>query len=102
MGNRILIGGGRNINFEEETTSQFGTTPIILNYLKSLIEELFHLDQPYQFDYNWSGILGVGNSKSPIAKRLNQNLVVGVRLGGMGVALSSKIGMDLADLILDS
>jgi glycine/D-amino acid oxidase-like deaminating enzyme len=102
IGNRILIGGGRNINFEEETTSQFGTTPIILNYLKSLVEELFHLDQPYQFDYNWSGILGVGNSKSPIAKRLNQNLVVGVRLGGMGVALSSKIGMDLADLILDS
>lgn len=102
IGNRILIGGGRNINFEEETTSQFGTTPIILNYLKSLVEELFHLDQPYQFDYNWSGILGVGNSKFPIAKRLNQNLVVGVRLGGMGVALSSKIGMDLADLILDS
>ncbi len=102
IGNRILIGGGRNIDAQGETTPHFGTTPIILNYLKGLVKELFDLDAPYRFDYSWSGILGVGDSKSPIVKRLNQNLVVGVRLGGMGVALGSKIGIDLADLILDS
>ena len=66
------------------------------------MKELFHIDRPYQFDYSWSGILGVGASKTPLVKRLNQNLVIGVRLGGMGVALSSKIGVELADLILDS
>lgn len=102
IGNRILIGGGRNIDRKGETTPHFGTTPIILNYLKGLVKELFQLDAPYRFDYSWSGILGVGDSKSPIIKRLNQNLVVGVRLGGMGVALGSKIGFDLADLILDT
>jgi glycine/D-amino acid oxidase-like deaminating enzyme len=102
INNRILIGGGRNIDFQGETTHQFGTTPIILDYLKELMKELFHIDRPYQYDYSWSGILGVGASKTPLVKRLNQNLVIGVRLGGMGVALSSKIGVELADLILDS
>ena len=102
INNRILIGGGRNIDFQGETTHQFGTTPIIMDYLKNLMKELFQIDEPYQFDYSWSGILGVGASKTPLVKRLNQNLIIGVRLGGMGVALSSKIGMELADLTLDS
>lgn len=100
--NRILIGGGRNIDFEGESTHQFGTTPVILNYLKNLVKELFEIDTAYQYEYSWSGILGIGTSKTPLVKRLNQNLVIGVRLGGMGVALGSKIGKDLADLILDS
>lgn len=102
IGNRILIGGGRHIDLVGETTDEFGVTSVIQEYLKEVLNELFAFNTPYQYDFCWSGILGVGSSKTPLVKRLNQNLVIGVRLGGMGVALSSKIGMDIAELILES
>jgi hypothetical protein len=41
--------------------------------------------------------MGVGNTKSPIVKMLNNNTAIGVRLGGMGVALGSQVGKSLAN-----
>jgi hypothetical protein len=43
--------------------------------------------------------MGIGNSKSPIVSQLSDNVYCGVRLGGMGVAIGSLIGTELADLI---
>ena len=47
----------------------------------------------------WSGILGLGEQKLPIARELAPGLVVAVRLGGMGVAIGSLVGQEAADLI---
>ena len=38
-------------------------------------------------------------SKKPIIKKLKQNIFCGVRLGGMGVAIGSLVGNELAQLI---
>jgi hypothetical protein len=43
--------------------------------------------------------MGVGTQKKPIVKQLSNNVYCGVRLGGMGVAIGSSVGNDLADLI---
>ena len=43
--------------------------------------------------------MGIGNSKSPIVSQLSDNVYCGVRLGGMGVAIGSLIGTELADLV---
>ena len=43
--------------------------------------------------------MGLGGSKNPIVKPLSNNVFCGVRLGGMGVAIGSLIGTELADLI---
>ena len=43
--------------------------------------------------------MGVGNSKSSVVAQLSENVFCGVRLGGMGVAIGSLIGTELADLI---
>jgi hypothetical protein len=43
--------------------------------------------------------MGVGNQKKPIVKQLSENVFCGVRLGGMGVAIGSLVGKELAALL---
>jgi gamma-glutamylputrescine oxidase len=96
IGDRILLGGGRNIDIKGENTANFGTTDAIQNRLKSLLRETILPNEEFNIDYTWSGIMGVGATKSPILRMLNKNTAIGVRLGGMGVALGSQVGKKLS------
>ncbi len=96
---RILLGGGRNLDFEGETTTELAQTEIIQNKLEQLLKEVILPKHTFEIEHRWSGIMGVGNHKNPIVKRLSENVYCGVRLGGMGVAIGSLIGKELADLI---
>ena len=96
---RILIGGARNLDFETENTTEFGQTNIVQNRLEELLKTVILPDQDFKIDYRWSGIMGLGNSKIPIISQLSQNVYCGVRLGGMGVAIGSLVGTDLANLV---
>ena len=53
----------------------------------------------YTIAHRWSGIMGMGSSKRPIVEQLSTHVYCGVRLGGMGVAIGSLIGQELADLV---
>jgi len=97
--NRLLIGGGRNIEMEEETTDSFGTTAEIKGYLRKLLKEMILPSTAYEEDIWWSGIIATGSTKKPIIKEVEEDVFVGVRLGGMGVALGSLIGQELAELV---
>ena len=44
--------------------------------------------------------LGVGETKEPIIEEVAKGLYVGVRLGGMGVAIGSGVGHSLAEMVL--
>ena len=96
---RILLGGGRNLDFEGETTSEIAETELIQNHLEKLLKEVILPDQNFKIAHRWSGIMGIGNSKNPIVMQLSQNVFCGVRLGGMGVAIGSLVGKELAELI---
>lgn len=98
IGNRILLGGGRNLDFKTEETSEFGQTEIIQKRLVSMLREIILPDIEFEVEHRWSGIMGVGNTKRPIVKQLSDNLICGVRLGGMGIAIGSLVGKELADL----
>jgi glycine/D-amino acid oxidase-like deaminating enzyme len=98
---RILLGGGRNINPEEETTSEFGNTSLIQNYLITILEEISP-GASWHIEHWWSGILGVGDSKYPIVRWVDEHILVGVRLGGMGVAIGSYLGYTLADNLINN
>jgi glycine/D-amino acid oxidase-like deaminating enzyme len=96
---RILLGGGRNLDFEGETTTEFGETELIQNHLEKLLKEVILPDTDFKIAHRWSGIMGMGTSKKPIVEPLSENVFCGVRLGGMGVAIGSLIGKELADLV---
>ena len=97
--NRILFGGGRNLDFKTEQTTDFGETAIIQNKLESILKTTILPNTPFEIEHRWSGIMGVGPQKKAIVKQLSANVYCGVRLGGMGVAIGSLVGKELAELI---
>lgn len=97
--NRILFGGGRNLDFKTEETTEFGQTELIKNKLQELLHTTILPNSDVKINQYWSGIMGIGNKKKPILKQISNNVYCGVRLGGMGVAIGSLIGKELADLV---
>ena len=97
--NRILFGGGRNLDFEGETTTDLNQTKIIQDSLEQLLKNVILPKYDFEIEHRWSGIMGVGNHKKPIVEQLTENVYCGVRMGGMGVAIGSLIGQELADLL---
>ena len=98
VGNRVLLGGGRNLDFKGETTEEFGSSEQIRLKLLELLKNVILPKHTYEIQDSWSGIMGVGKSKSPIIKKINNNTAIGVRMGGMGVAIGAQVGKKLADL----
>ena len=96
---RILFGGGRNLDFKGETTSEMVNTDNILDSLKEILSSVILPNTEYEIDHSWAGIMGVGKTKKPIIKMISPSVACGVRLGGMGVAIGSLVGQDLAELI---
>ena len=97
--NRILLGGGRNLDFKTEETTKFGTTELIQQKLESLLKEVILPNREIEIAHRWSGIMGVGNQKKAIVKQVSNNVYCGVRLGGMGVAIGSLIGKEISEIV---
>lgn len=97
--NRILLGGGRNLDFKTEETTNFGHTELIQKELERLLTEVILPGVEVEIEHRWSGIMGVGTQKKPIIKQLSNNVYCGVRMGGMGIAIGSTVGKNLAEMI---
>ena len=100
IGNRVLLGGGRNLDFSAEETSQFGLTNLVQNKLNELLQEMILPYTDYEVDMRWSGIMGLGNEKTSIVKAISKNIFCAVRMGGMGISIGSLVGEEVAELIL--
>lgn len=96
---RLLLGGGRHLDKSGETTLKSGVNSTIEKALKDDIASLIAPGVPVEVDYMWSGVMAFGSSKQPVIKRIDDHLVAGIRLGGMGVAIGARVGQDLAVLI---
>ncbi len=102
VGDRVLFGGGRNLDFTGENTSAHETTSIIQNKLEALLKQMILPNEKYTIEQRWSGTMGVGAKKEPIVKQIQENVFCAVRLGGMGVALGSLTGEEVAELVMAS
>lgn len=92
----ILLGGGRNItatNYRRDLAED----DRIKTYLTEVLHDLTG-DASLSFEGFWKGYLGVGSDRMPIVRHLGDDVYCGVRLGGMGVAIGSYLGMQLSGL----
>ncbi len=89
---RILFGGGRNLDIEGETTTELELNTKIQKQLDKLLEEMILPNTTFEIDQRWSGIMGVGSEKKPIIKEVMPNVLAAVRMGGMGIAIGSLVG----------
>jgi len=97
---RVLFGGGRNLDFKMEATWDFGHTELVKNQLLHYLSTMILPDQPFEVDCWWSGIMGFGEQISPIIKEIEPNIFCAVRCNGMGVAMGSLVGEEVAVLAL--
>jgi gamma-glutamylputrescine oxidase len=87
-----MWGGGRHLDFQTEETDNFGLTNIVQSSLEKLLKENILFGRKFKIEQRWSGIMGLGAEKKPIIKPVSRNVVVAVRMGGMGVAIGSLVG----------
>ncbi len=90
--NRILFGGGRNLDFKGETTTDLKLNTTIQTKLDEILKTIILPNTKFEVEHRWSGIMGVGSEKKPIVKTVSNNVIAAVRMGGMGVAIGSLVG----------
>ncbi|MCB9189860.1 MAG: FAD-binding oxidoreductase [Flavobacteriales bacterium] len=97
VGDRVLFGGGRNLDFLGETTTELSLSELIQKDLEKKLIEIILPDINFTVEHRWAGVMGVGHTKKPIVQAVSSNIICGVRMGGMGVAIGSIIGDQMAN-----
>ena len=94
---RILLGGGRNLDFAAEATTAPGLTAPVQAYLETLLREVIVPGRRPRVAYRWSGVMGFGPALAPIVAWARPGVLAAVRCNGMGVALGAGIGWQAAE-----
>ena len=102
INNRVLFGGGRNIDFKSEQTYELGHTEQVKQQLLRYLNGMILPDQNAEVDYWWSGIMGFGEELKPIIKQVQPGVFCAIRCNGMGVAMGSLVGEEVAQMMLKS
>ncbi|MEZ2445195.1 NAD(P)/FAD-dependent oxidoreductase [Chitinophaga sp. RCC_12] len=99
---RVLLGGGRQLDFTGETSTDFRFNDRIQHELEVLLRTVILPGREVTVADRWTGIMAFGKTKQPIVKAHTNNVIMGVRMGGMGVAIGSVIGDNIAVMALES
>ena len=99
-GNRILLGGARNEDFDGETSGVLEISSNIQAALEGFLKKYIIPETPFSISDRWSGIMAMGKEKLPIVKEIEPNVFCSVRMSGMGVALTPVTGETVAKMIL--
>jgi glycine/D-amino acid oxidase-like deaminating enzyme len=98
---RVLFGGGRNLDFETETTTDIELNKLIQIDLEQKLADIILPGTHFQVAQRWAGIMAFGANKYPIAQAFSDRVFGAFRMGGMGVALGSETGWQLAEIIAE-
>src|SRR6056297_264499 len=96
VGDRLLLGGARNLAKDEETTDEFGVNKKIKDYLYHFADEVLKLPSGWETDIEWSGIMGMTENKEPIIEEAKKDFFIAAGLSGMGIA----VGMEVASQVV--
>lgn len=99
---RILLGGGRNLNFKAEETTEFGETALVQHALEKLLKEVIIPETDFEIEHKWSGIMAFGSQLTPIIEAVKPNVFCAVRCNGMGIAIGNQTGQEAGEMVLKS
>ncbi|MCB2410454.1 NAD(P)/FAD-dependent oxidoreductase [Hymenobacter lucidus] len=97
--NRILLGGGRNLDFAAEATTEAGLTELVQNALERLLAEVILPGRRPRIDYRWSGTMAFGAELAPLIQPLAPGVIGALRCNGMGVAMGTRTGKMAAEML---
>lgn len=100
LGNRILVGGGRNADFDGETTTDLNGSDIIRNTLVAFLQKHLSPSIQYNIEHSWSGIMGFTETKRPFTGYVKDGAYLAFACNGIGVALTPVIAETIATDIL--
>jgi glycine/D-amino acid oxidase-like deaminating enzyme len=86
---RLLIGGGRHW--------ELGAMDLEAELLR-WAETVWPATRGAKIAFRWDGYLGIGGEREPIVTTWMPGIHIAVRLGGMGVAIGTDLGRELAAL----
>ena len=99
-GGRVLLGGGRHLDFAAEATTAPGLTPPVQTYLENLLTTVLLPDRPApRIDYRWSGVMAFGSALEPLVRWVRPGVLAAVRCNGMGVAMGAGTGWRAASML---
>lgn len=101
IGDRVLVGGFRNHFKKSSETDQFQLDTALGAHLRGVLVSVLPIDARPRIDFEWSGVLGLGATRTPKVQQLESGIVLAAGLGGMGVALGSLLGKEAAQMILE-
>lgn len=97
---RVLLGGGRNIDVDGETTLSHETTQGIQDVLEHVLRTVILPHQPsIRIEHRWAGTMAFTEKKQPVVTIAEPNVIVAFGCNGMGIALGSALGEQCADLL---
>jgi len=100
VGERVMFGGGRHLDFEGERTTDFGLTEKIQDSLEELLRTMILPGTEFRIEQRWSGIMGLGPDRMPVVKSVSPRVFCAVRMGGMGVAIGSVVAEEAAEMVV--
>lgn len=100
VGNRLLFGGGRNLAFEEETTTALQLNNSIQNYLYTFAQTHLIPYESIKVEQKWSGIMAFNPQKQPYLIHKGTRIHGAFGLNGMGVAIGSALARKMVATVL--
>ena len=101
VGQRLLLGGGRHLDFQAEATTEPGLTPPVQDYLEDLLHTVILPGRRPRIDFRWSGVMAFGAELAPIIQPLAPGVFGALRCNGMGVAMGAGTGWRAAQMMAE-
>lgn len=99
VGNRILFGGGRNLDLEGEMDSQFLLNKVIQEDLIAKLNTIIAPKLSPKIEMQWSGIMAFSENKLPLIEKIDENIIYAMNCNGMGVSLSPITAQEISRMI---
>ena len=99
LNGRILIGGGRNLDFKTETTTELTLNKLIQIDLEQKLADIVIPHTHFEVAQRWAGIMAFGPTKQPVVKAFSDRVYGCFRMGGMGVAMGSEVARQVGAMV---